>query len=113
MGTSVFHGAMSTFLAVVSLSGSKSYIFGAFYRMWIGIIIFGVCNGFILLPIMLSLSGPLRPVNTHDKPPHIASTEEIEKINEEGEIQIVDLQKPDGNNFGRKKGVEPIFIDDH
>jgi hypothetical protein len=30
--------------------------------MWFGIIVFGVLNGFILLPVMLSLCGPLNKV---------------------------------------------------
>lgn len=64
MGTSVFHGAFSTFLAIVALGPSKSYVFKNFFRMWFGIIIFGVANGFILLPVLLSLFGPLNEV-TH------------------------------------------------
>lgn len=59
MGSSVFHGAFSTFLAIVVLAPSKSYIFKSFFRMWFGIIVFGVANGFILLPVLLSLCGPL------------------------------------------------------
>lgn len=62
MGPSVFHGAASTFLAIVVLSPSKSYIFINFFRMWFGIIVFGVCNGFILLPVLLALCGPLNKV---------------------------------------------------
>ena len=62
MGPSVFHGAFSTFLAIIVLSGSKSYIFKVFFKMWFGIIIFGVSNGFILLPVLLSLCGPLNKV---------------------------------------------------
>lgn len=62
MGPSVFHGAFSTFLAIVVLSSSKSYIFTMFFRMWFGIIVFGVGNGFILLPVMLSIVGPLNKV---------------------------------------------------
>ena len=59
MGSSVFHGAFSTFLAIIVLSPSNSYIFKSFFKMWFGIIIFGVANGFIFLPVMLSLCGPL------------------------------------------------------
>jgi Niemann-Pick C1 protein len=33
MGSSVFHGAFSTFLAIVALAGSKSVIFVAFFRL--------------------------------------------------------------------------------
>jgi len=59
MGSSVFHGAFSTFLAITVLSQSKSYIFEVFFKMWYGIIIFAVCNGFFLLPVVLSLIGPI------------------------------------------------------
>lgn len=59
IGSSVFHGAFSTFLAIVVLSPSESYIFVVFFRMWFGIIIFGVANGFVLLPVLLSLIGPI------------------------------------------------------
>lgn len=67
MGSSVFHGAFSTFLAIIMLSPSRSYIFKSFFKMWFGIIIFGVCNGFILLPVLLSLCGPLNKVKRGDK----------------------------------------------
>ena len=63
MGSSVFHGAFSTFLAIVVLAPSASYVFETFFRMWFGIIVFGVSNGFILLPVMLSLCGPLNKVH--------------------------------------------------
>lgn len=59
MGSSVFHGGFSTFLAISVLGASKSYIFLVFYRLWFGIIIFGMSNGFLLLPVILSFIGPL------------------------------------------------------
>ena len=61
MGSSVFHGAASTFLAILPLAAAKSYVFTVFFKMWFGIIVFGVANGFILLPVMLSFFGPLSP----------------------------------------------------
>ena len=66
MGSSVFHGAFSTFLAILSLSGTKSYIFVAFFKMWLGIVVFGVANGFILLPVMLALLGPLKNIEEEE-----------------------------------------------
>lgn len=84
MGSSVFHGAFSTFLAIVVLSPSKSYIFTSFFRMWFGIIIFGVANGFILLPVLLSLCGPL---NTQKKAKKGSEKMDIEmnEMNEGGQ----------------------------
>lgn len=58
MGSSVFHGGFSTFLAISTLSLAKSYIFEVFFKCWFGIITFGMCNGFLLLPVILSFIGP-------------------------------------------------------
>lgn len=59
MGSSVFHGGFSTFLAISCLAGSKSYVFVVFYKLWFGIIVFGMSNGFLLLPVLLSYIGPV------------------------------------------------------
>jgi len=59
MGSSVFHGGFSTFLAISALGPSKSYIFVVFFKMWYGIIVFGMTNGFFLLPVVLSFIGPV------------------------------------------------------
>jgi Niemann-Pick C1 protein len=59
MGSSVFHGGFSTFLAIIVLGAAKSYIFVVFFRMWVGIIVFGMANGFFLLPVILSFIGPV------------------------------------------------------
>lgn len=58
MGTSVFHGGFSTLLAVLVLGFSQSYIFNTFFRLWLGILVFGMVNGFLFVPIMLSICGP-------------------------------------------------------
>ena len=58
MGSSVFHGGFSTFIAIIVLAPSKTYIFLVFFRLWFGIIVFGLANGFILVPVILSIIGP-------------------------------------------------------
>ena len=58
MGSSIFHGGFSTFVALSVLSPSKTYIFVVFYKMWFGIIGFGMLNGFLLLTVLLSFVGP-------------------------------------------------------
>ena len=62
MGSSVFHGGFSTFVSLSVLAPSKTYIFLVFYRLWFGIIIFGMANGFFLLPVILSFVGPTQTV---------------------------------------------------
>ena len=59
MGSSVFHGGFSTFLAIFVLLPGETYIFKSFFRLWFGIIVFGMSNGFILLPVLLSFCGPI------------------------------------------------------
>ena len=51
-------------MAISVLSQSKSYIFEVFYKMWFGIIVFAMSNGFLLMPVILSFVGP---VNTTEK----------------------------------------------
>lgn len=67
MGSSVFHGGFSTFLAIIALAGARSYIFEVFFRLWFGIIVFGMANGFLLLPVILSFAGPLNEPAEEDK----------------------------------------------
>ena len=77
MGPSVFHGAFSTLLAIVVLAPSSSYIFSVFFKMWLGIIVFGLANGFVLLPVLLSIMGPLNKVvkeRTYKEPKEIELT---------------------------------------
>ena len=58
MGTAVIHGAFSTFLAVLVLASSKSYIFRVFFKQFFGICLFGVFHGLVFLPVLMSVAGP-------------------------------------------------------
>jgi len=58
MGVAVFNGAFSTFLAVLMLSGSQSYVFLTFFRQLFLCISFGLAHGLILLPVLMSLAAP-------------------------------------------------------
>ena len=62
MGSSVFHGGFSTFVSLSVLAPTKTYIFQVFYKMWFGIILFGMANGFLLLPVILSFVGTVQQV---------------------------------------------------
>ena len=66
MGSSVFHGGFSTFVSLSVLAPSQTYIMKVFYRMWFGIILFGMANGFLLLPVLLSYFGPTKSSIDHN-----------------------------------------------
>ena len=85
MGSSIFHGAFSTFLAVAVLGNSASYIFVVFFKMWVGIIVFASSNGFLLLPVVLSYIGPVKEHESKSK-------DKAEKGAKE--IEITDAEKP-------------------
>ena len=59
MGSSVFHGGFSTFLAISVLAFAKVYTFVVFFKTWFCMIIFGMLNGMVLLPVILSIFGPV------------------------------------------------------
>jgi predicted RND superfamily exporter protein len=66
IGSSIFHGGASTFLAVITLSPSKFYAFVVFFRSLLGIVLFGMANGFVLLPVLLSYIGPTENVGASE-----------------------------------------------
>jgi len=81
MGSSVFHGGFSTFVAIFVLAPGTTYIFLAFFRLWFGIILFGMMNGFLFLPVVLSFIGPTKSIvdpAEHSKPHRKPRDKEID-----------------------------------
>eukprot|EP00903_Cladosiphon_okamuranus_P007237 g7024.t1 len=58
IGVAVIHGGMSTFLAVVLLSVSSTYVFRVLFMQFFATAVMGLGHGLILLPVLLSLVGP-------------------------------------------------------
>lgn len=58
IGPAVLNGGFSTFLAFSILIGSKSYVFKSFFKIFVLIVGFGLYNGLITLPLLLSVFGP-------------------------------------------------------
>lgn len=60
--TPVFHGAISTWLAASCMCTSDKEILVIFFKMMTLVLLFSVAHGVILLPVLLSLIGPM-PAN--------------------------------------------------
>lgn len=58
IGSAVLLGGGATFLSLSLLSMSKAYTFQTFFKIFLLVIIFGLFNGLIFLPVVLSLIGP-------------------------------------------------------
>ncbi|XP_049870407.1 NPC intracellular cholesterol transporter 1-like [Pectinophora gossypiella] len=67
IGSAVLLGGGSTLLSLSLLSMSKAYTFKAFFKIFLLVILFGLFNGLIFLPVMLSLVGPNAYKPPHDK----------------------------------------------
>ncbi len=58
VGAAVLNGGISTFLAVLFLAGSKSYVFRVLFQQFFLTVALGLGHGMILLPVLLSMFGP-------------------------------------------------------
>jgi hypothetical protein len=61
MGASVFNGAFSTFLAVVAMASSQTYVFRVFFQQFFLVTLLGSFHGLIVLPVLLVLCR-LKPI---------------------------------------------------
>lgn len=67
LGMPIFQGSVSTILGCIALLLADSYIFLVFFKMIFLVITFGALHGLFLLPVLLSLFGPVscnkEPIN--------------------------------------------------
>lgn len=68
IGPAVLNGGFSTFLALVLLVTSDSYVFSTFFKVFFLVIVFGLFHGLIFLPALLSVIGPRAYVHDDKKP---------------------------------------------
>jgi len=58
VGAAVLNGGVSTFLAVLLLSQSQSYVFRVLFQQFFLTVVLGLGHGMILLPVLLATFGP-------------------------------------------------------
>ncbi|KAL5012817.1 hypothetical protein ScPMuIL_011368 [Solemya velum] len=66
-GGPVFSGAFSSFLGIIVLIFTSSYIFQSFFKVMLTVIITGVLHALLFLPTILSVIGPLASVGSNAK----------------------------------------------
>merc|ERR1711981_599515 len=54
----ILHGGLSTILAVVLLAFSEVYVFVSFFKIFVLVVVFGLYNGLVFLPVLLANFGP-------------------------------------------------------
>lgn len=98
MGSSVIHGGFSTFVAVIVLSQAQLYGCIVAFKCWSCIVFFGLLNGLVLLPVMLSLTGPLSFGSQTEEPEKIYQQPGCDKAQQSSELTSIELgtsdQKP-------------------
>ncbi|CAH2991710.1 unnamed protein product [Chilo suppressalis] len=87
IGGAVLLGGGSTFLSLSLLSMSQAYTFKSFFKIFLLVIIFGLFNGLMFLPVVLSLIGPQAHIK-RDKDDKSPETVELT-----GKCQILIVEK--------------------
>jgi len=95
IGPAVFNGGFSTFLAVIMLATSKSHVFLSFFKVFFLVVVFGLYNGLIFLPLLLSVLGPRSFVDT--KQVNFTEEQKEKTENEEGGVLLKPIIKHDSN----------------
>ena len=65
VGPAVLNGGLSTLLAFILLSSSESYVCLSFFKIFFLICIFGLYNGLVTLPVILTIFGPVPQVSSN------------------------------------------------
>jgi predicted RND superfamily exporter protein len=66
IGASVFIGGLSTLIGVLPLAMSSSEIFFTTFIVFFGLVLMGLLHGLVLLPVLLSMFGPLESISDTD-----------------------------------------------
>eukprot|EP00922_Rhytidocystis_sp_ex-Travisia-forbesii_P005602 GHVS01008150.1.p1 GENE.GHVS01008150.1~~GHVS01008150.1.p1 ORF type:complete len:1569 (+),score=272.83 GHVS01008150.1:371-5077(+) len=96
MGSPVTHGMISTLLSVFVLSTADKYALVVFFQMMSMVLLFAFAHGVILLPVLLSLVGPM-PMHHRKKlsnpTQHIQESLEDEERGEDVALDDASLSK--------------------
>ncbi|XP_045610892.2 patched domain-containing protein 3 [Procambarus clarkii] len=101
IGPAVLNGGFSTFLAFIFLANSDSHVFITFFKIFFGVVLYGLFHGLVFLPVLLSLIGPA---------PYPCA-QDVEVKSEETEEMCPESQQP-CQQQGREGARQPIKLVD-
>merc|ERR1711871_1804593 len=108
IGASVINGGISTFLAVLMLSVSRSYVFRSFFKVFFGIVVLGLLHGLMLLPVLLSYCGPA-PLSLDDAD-ESKRTSQKESETKKAASSTMEMRSVQCTVSGRFMSTQPIII---
>ena len=98
IGPAVFNGGMTTFLALVLLGASTSHVFVTFFKVFVLTVVFGLLHGLVLLPVLLSLFGPLPSLQTTISTNTLVSSDSPVESSRIINVQVsIYVKKPNGS----------------
>eukprot|EP00092_Neocalanus_flemingeri_P063022 GFUD01076156.1.p1 GENE.GFUD01076156.1~~GFUD01076156.1.p1 ORF type:complete len:598 (-),score=161.58 GFUD01076156.1:7-1800(-) len=107
IGPAVFNGGVTTFLALVLLGGSTSHTFLSFFKVFVLTVVFGLFHGLLLLPVLLSVVGP---VGQQDRELESENSENSENSDtSDTTISIVDISVTAAGDDNRAYQAEEII----
>ncbi|XP_068082008.1 patched domain-containing protein 3-like [Anabrus simplex] len=100
IGSAIFNGGMSTFLAFALLGFSDSYLFVTFFKLFTGVVVFGVFHGLFFLPVVLSWFGPeeRKPVPQVKDGFHTTRSEDFDEIEQNSLTKTAASSQVDNHN---------------
>lgn len=107
LGMPIFQGSVSTILGCIALLLANSYIFLVFFKMIFLVITFGALHGLFLLPVLLSLFGP---VSCSKDPIQNRHTKEMNGDCNKNRISSIEKSFPHPYNVSHPQlGLSSIF----
>ena len=102
IGPPVLLGGLTTFLGISPLILSNSTVFRTFFKMFLGIIVFGLGHGLVLMPVVLSLLGARASPGTIVGTPWRAGRprRETAGAEEPGQVLLYSLPNDSGSSSG-------------
>lgn len=104
IGAAVLNGALSTFLAVMLLSVSESYVFRVLFKQFFATVVIGCGHGLILLPVLLSILGP-EPFSRANSPQEYDTAEAFEVVKHKENEMATIVSADDNARNDEEKGT--------